>query len=119
MKRISFALTKQQILARTKTQTRRIGWWKLTVGEVLRPVEKCMGLKPGEKQKIIGDYDIRVVGIRREYLNEISRKECRLEGFPEKTPDEFISGFCVEMKCDPDQIVNVIDFEYVLREEGM
>ena len=44
---MSFALTTEQFKARTKTVTRRFGWWFLKPGDVVRGVEKAMGLKPG------------------------------------------------------------------------
>lgn len=48
MRNMSFALTTDQILAGTKTVTRRLGWLRLQPGDHLRPVRKCMGLRPGE-----------------------------------------------------------------------
>ena len=45
-------LTKEQILARTKTVTRRLGWWFLKPGDVVWACEKCMGLKKGEKSAL-------------------------------------------------------------------
>ena len=38
MRRMSFALTTDQILSQTKTVTRRFGWEKLKPGDVLQPV---------------------------------------------------------------------------------
>lgn len=40
MRNMSFALTKRQVLERTKTVTRRLGWEKLRPGDLVRAVEK-------------------------------------------------------------------------------
>jgi len=45
MRNMSFAMTTNQILAQTKTVTRRFGWWNLKTGDVVQPVKKTMGLK--------------------------------------------------------------------------
>ena len=49
MRNMSFALTKSQIIDQSKDVTRRLGWDFLRVGDLLQPVEKCMGLRPGEQ----------------------------------------------------------------------
>jgi len=43
MRLISFMLTERQIRERTKTQTRRLGWKTVKVGDRLRGVLKCQG----------------------------------------------------------------------------
>ena len=92
MRRISFALTTPQFKARTKTVTRRLGWRDLQPGDELMAVEKCMGIKKGEKQKELGV--IRVVSIRLERLDrmlepEYGFVETKAEGF-EKKLEEFL-----------------------------
>lgn len=67
MRNISFALTTSQIVAGTKDVTRRMGWQFLKVGDLLRPVRKCMGLRPGEKVEALRA-PIRVIDVRREPL---------------------------------------------------
>lgn len=95
---ISFSMTTPQFMAGTKDVTRRMGWENLKAGDVLRAVEKCMGLKKGEKMKSLDL--IRVVSARRELLDEMTRDpdyglvECKREGFPEMVPSEFIEFFC-------------------------
>jgi hypothetical protein len=85
MRNISFMLTQQQILARTKTVTRRVGWAKLKAGDLLRGVEKGMGLKSGEKVRPFATF--RVVSVRAEPLSAMTTDldygfvECRKEGF--------------------------------------
>lgn len=123
MRNISFALTTDQVVRGTKTVTRRMGWKFLKPGDLLQPVRKCMGLRPGEKlEKLRGP--IRVISVRRESLAHLrmvelyGESECRKEGFPEMTPDEFISMFCASHKgCQRGSMVTRIEFEYVPAEQ--
>jgi hypothetical protein len=111
---ISFALTTEQIKNRTKTITRRLGWWTLKPGTLLQPVEKCMGLKKDEKVKKIGGL-IRVISTSREMLWEITTDDIRREGFPMMNKQDFCEFF---LRChkypflDADIDVNRIEFEY-------
>lgn len=66
MRRMSFALTRTQLLDGSKDVTRRLGWANLKPGQRLLAVSKCMGLKPGEKADIYGE--IEVVSVEREHL---------------------------------------------------
>jgi hypothetical protein len=122
MRNMSFALTKPQMLAQTKRVTRRLGWEFIKVGELLQPVEKCMGLKPGEKIVKIGP-PIRVTDKRREPLDMLTADadygfaECALEGFQEPHvchwPSEFVSMFCrTHSGCTPGRVVTRIKFEF-------
>lgn len=106
---ISFMLTQDQVVAGTKTQTRRLGWQDVREGDVLNAVRKAMGLRRGERQQSLGL--IRVRRVRRERLNAITPADVRAEGFPEMTPAEFVEFFCKANKCSATQIVTVIDFE--------
>ncbi len=81
---ISFAMTTQQIKARSKDVTRRFGWWFLKPGEQLHGVEKAMGLQKGEK--IFRLCKIQVVSTRAEPLNAITQDDVIREGFPDWTP---------------------------------
>lgn len=123
MRNMSFALTTDQIKAGTKTVTRRAGWLHLKPGDMLRPVKKCMGLKPGEKIDPLRD-PLRVVSVRREPLKAMTDdldygfRECELEGFGEhpayRWPSEFVAMFCSTHKgCTPETEVTRIEFEYV------
>jgi hypothetical protein len=122
MRNISFMLTQQQIRARTKTVTRRVGWRTLKAGDVLRGVEKGMGLKPGEKLKPMAT--IRVVSVSAEPLSATTAKpdygvvECGKEGFGEhpslRWPSEFVKFFCGSHRgSTPDTVVTRIEFGYV------
>jgi hypothetical protein len=94
---ISFALTTAQFRARSKTVTRRSGWRKLKVGEVLCAVEKGQGLKRGEKLVRLGC--IKVTDVRREPLCRLlddadyGSAEVVHEGFPTQSPSEFVEFF--------------------------
>lgn len=108
---MSFQITTTQYRNRTKTVTRRLGWDMVKIGEVLNGVEKCQGLKKGEKMVKLGQH--RVVNFRKEPLNAITKEECIKEGFPELEPYEFVEMFVKHNKCLPDTTVNRIEFEYV------
>ena len=108
---MSFAETKPQMIDRSKTNTRRLGWWHLRVGERLNAVEKAMGLKKGEKIKRIGL--IEVISLSAEPLNAITQEDVIAEGFPDWTPQQFIDFFCKFNKCPPDIVVNSIKYKHI------
>lgn len=112
MRLISFSHTEPQLVARTKTVTRRKGWRFLREGELLQPVDRVRGPWRGRKpKKICGP--IRVTSIRRERLDAITAADCTLEGFPDLSPAQFIEMFAAEMKCKPEVEVARIEFEFV------
>ena len=108
---MSFQHTTEQYRNRTKTVTRRLGWLDVRIGEVLNGVEKCMGLKKGEKVVRLGQH--RVVGFRREPLDAITQEDCVKEGFPHLEPHEFVEMFARLHGCSPSETVSRIEFEYV------
>lgn len=114
MRKMSFALTTEQILERSKLVTRRFGWWKLKTGDRVLPVEKSMGLKKGEKVKpLLPDgVHLIIVSTRTEPLNAITQEECILEGFPDLSPSEFVDMLVKKYKCEPTKPVNRILFAY-------
>lgn len=116
MRNISFSLTVDQFKARTKTVTRRLGWLKLKVGEVLMGCKKCQGLKPGETIVKLGP--IRVVSVRREPIYAVDEADVVREGFPGWTPGNFIAYFCTNMKVQSHETVTRIEFEYLDSVEG-
>jgi len=142
MRNMSFALTTEQIRNRTKTVTRRIGWTFLKPGDLIRPVEKCQGLKKGETVTPIGTAVLRVVSVRRECLGALlaefdcGASEAAREGFGRKdnAGQDFVDFFCRTHRlespsppsldgnapmrwrsrpCTPDDEVTRIEFEYV------
>ena len=109
---MSFSKTTEQVRNRTKTVTRRWGWWFLKPGDRVQAVEKGMGLKKGEKIKRI--HIIECVDVRPDLLCEITKAECVLEGFPEMDPEDLVDlllsmrpRYC--FRADP----NRIEFKYV------
>lgn len=117
---MSFSLTTDQVRARTKDVTRRVGWARATPGMKVLAVEKGMGLKKGEKVKPI--CVIRLVDVRRERLDEIvnparslyGQTEMVREGFPEKSPQDFLFMFvAANPHVDPDDLITRIEFEYL------
>ncbi len=107
---MSFFHTADQIREKTKTVTRRLGWWFLTPGTILTACNKTRGLKRGELEKFC---QIRVVSVRKERLDEITREDCRREGFPLLTPSEFVNFFVEHMDAQESTLVNRIEFEYL------
>jgi hypothetical protein len=105
---MSFALTKAQILDVSKTVTRRTGWRNLKAGDELIAVEKCMGLRKGEHQTVLGRLE--VLSVSREPLRSIDHADCAREGFPDMAPDEFVEMFCRSMRCQPSDTVTRIEF---------
>jgi len=108
---MSFSLTTEQMHKRTKTVTRRLGWWNVTPGEVINACEKCQGLKKGEKVKRIGQ--IRVINVTSAPLRNVTLEDVTREGFPDMTVDEFIFFFAATHGCKPDTFVNRIEFEHI------
>lgn len=121
---MSFMLTIEPCRRFEKTVTRRDDrtWKRLKPFDVLQQVEKSQGLKKGENIKTI--HKIMVVDIRREQLGKMiafpdyGRVECALEGFPNLTPDDFVSMYCKHNKVTPSDIVKRIEFRYLLPADG-
>jgi hypothetical protein len=110
---MSFQLTTEQVRARTKTVTRRIGWAFLNPGTLLQPVVKCQGLKKGQQVEKIGG-PIRVVNVSRAPLNSISPQDVYREGFPALTQRQFVEMFKRSHRgCRVATVVTRIQFEYV------
>lgn len=114
MKRMSFHLTRRQILDGSKTVTRRIGWRTLQKGDEFLAVEKCQGLRKGEKQVVLAK--LRVVSVVDGPLAGVTDEDAQREGFPHLTGAEFVEFFCKSMRCQPDQVVTRIEFEHVTRD---
>jgi len=108
---MSFSMTTAQFRARTKTVTRRFGWWFLKPGDVVCGVEKAMGLKKGEKIKRLGL--IRIVSTRRERLGAMAGSELALEGLAHMSPASFVAMLCAKHRVSPDEPVNRIEYEYL------
>lgn len=111
MRNISFALTTAQFEDGSKDVTRRFGWWFLKPGDRLRVVEKAMGLKKGEKMRVLGYID--VVSTRAEPLNAITQEDCVREGFPKWTPGMFVAFLCDHYGIETTKVCNRIEFRRI------
>ena len=107
---MSFAMTTDQIITRTKTVTRRFGWWFLKPGDEVRAVEKSMGLKKGEKIRPLAM--VRIISTKAEPLNIINQSDVIKEGFPNMTPQEFVQMLVNHYGVSPNATINRIEFEY-------
>ena len=112
MRRIAFSMTTRQFLDGSKDVTRRLGWKLLKPGDHLIAVEKGMGLKKGDRQRILGE--IEVVSARQVTLAGIDRDECIREGFPGMTPWGFVAMFGRANRCGPEARVTRIEFKHVV-----
>lgn len=111
MRRMSFSLTERQLLDGTKTVTRRLGWANLRPGQKVLAVRKTRGLRKGERQEPLAVIVVR--DVRRERLDAITAEDVVREGFPDLSPDEFVTMFCEHMRCDPTTYVTRIEFERI------
>ena len=115
---LSVSLTEQAVIDRSKTVTRRLGWWRdkhdrplIVPGDHLVLCRKVMGRKPDEP--LVRLAEVEVVRINREPLLAISWADCVREGFPAMQPSEFVEFFTQAMKCEPTTIVTRIEWRYL------
>lgn len=108
---MSFSMTEQAFVDRRKDVTRRLGWKHAQVGQRIRAVDRCMGLKPGESPRELGV--IRIVNVRRERLDAITVDDVKREGYPDMRRVDFITKFCRAMRCEPSTEVTRIEFEHI------
>ncbi|MCH8999630.1 MAG: ASCH domain-containing protein [Proteobacteria bacterium] len=108
---MSFSMTTGPFRARTKTVTRRFGWWFLKPGDVVCGVVQSRGLKKGERVVRLGL--IRIVSTRAEPLNAITAAELVLEGLPDTSPRAFVDRLCARCRVPPHEPANRIEFEYL------
>ena len=116
MRYMSFQRTTEQMLARTKTVTRRLGWRDLAKGTLVQAVEQARGLPKGAKVRKLGL--IRIVSVRREPLSRLGRPrygklEAQKEGFPDLSGREFAARFVANTGCTNRTVVTRIEFEHV------
>lgn len=115
MRNMSFFLTTPQLLAGTKTVTRRLGWAFLKPGDRFCAVEKCQGLKAGEHVNRLAECE--VVNVRRERLDAINQADVIAEGFPDLTPEAFVDLFCRANRCTAETDVTRIEFRKLQKKE--
>ena len=114
---MSFMLTTEQYLNHTKTVTRRNGWEKLKVGELLNGIEKGQGLKKGEHVRLLGQHIC--VDNRREPLNAITKTDCIKEGFPQLEPHEFVEFYAKHNRCEPTTLISRIEFRHLIDSDAL
>lgn len=127
---MSVAFTEQAVRDRTKTVTRRKGWWTdkngrhlVKVGDRITLCRKVMGRKKGEPLERI--CDVEVVHVQRHPLSSLltcdpqeAAEEMACEGFPGMSPAEFISRYFTDAQgIHPDSLVTRIEWKY-LDQEG-
>lgn len=113
MRHMSFSKTIPQMKAKTKIVTRRDGWKFLKPGDRILAVEKCMGLKKGEKHIPLGV--IEVTGVSRAQASWLCHQcgEVRKEGFPDMSPEAFLRDI---LGGDRDRVVTRIQFKHIEEE---
>ena len=120
---MSVAFTEQAVRDRTKTVTRRKGWWTnsqarrlVVAGDRLTLCRKVMGRKPGEP--LVRICDVEVVNVNREVLDTITADEVAREGFPGMSPEEFVRRFFADAQgIAPSAVVTRIEWRYLDSEQ--
>lgn len=120
---LAVSLTEPQVVARTKTVTRRLGWWEdrngrrlLSPGDRLTLVRKSMGRRrvDGTVEPLHVVANVIVLDVRRERLHAITPGDVRAEGFPDWSPGQFVEFFCrTHRGCTPERIVTRIEWRYL------
>lgn len=115
---MSVAMTKQAVIERRKTVTRRKNWWLdkngrriLKVGDRLTLCEKVQGRKPGEP--IVRLAEVEVVSVSREQLFLITQSEVMREGFPGMSTNDFIAQFFKPQGIDLRDEITRIEWRYL------
>ncbi len=104
VRRISFALTPEQIRDRSKTVTRRTGWAGLKPGDRLLATSHMLGGDPL--------CEIEVVSVREEPARAITDDDVDREGFPGKGAAWFLAMLERELGVKPEDTVRRIEFRY-------
>lgn len=119
MRHISFRHTAPQLLDRSQTVTRRVGWRFLKPGDLLRAVGRLDGHHGGHGR--VGTLAVlRVIDVRREPLSRLNvdarygEEELPREGFPCWMRREFVDTFRHRHRLSSADVdVTRIAFEYV------
>lgn len=122
---MSVTLTKEAVVGRRKTETRRAGWLHARPGEVLDLCEKVMGRRKGDP--LIRLARVRITSVTREPLNRITDAAVDREGFtsldlgpwmldaasPGALARAFVRFYGEHMGALPEDEVTVITWEYL------
>jgi len=136
-KLLSCAETEEAVLDRTKTETRRLGWWEdkngrrlLLPGDRLTLVRKAMGRKrkDGTVEPLVRLAEVEVLSVHREPLSAVNDEAVKAEGVdPTKWEPYLLGGrradwhawalwFAATMGCEVGDDVTVIRWRYVTPE---
>ncbi|MGV9408345.1 hypothetical protein ACWDOP_00405 [Nocardia sp. NPDC003693] len=113
---MAVSLTEEQVRARAKSVTRRMGWRNLRAGERLTLCRKVMGRKrrDGTVEPLVRIVEVEVVAVGQVRLDTITPDEVAAEGFPDMSPSEFVEFFCgTHRGCTPDSTVTRIQWRYL------
>lgn len=119
---MSVAFTEQAVRDRSKTVTRRKGWWRnkygeplLAPGDRLTLCRKVMGRRraDGTVEPLVRIAEVEVVSVRRERLDAITDDDVAREGFPTASALWFVDMFCEAMRCQPGTEVTRIEWTYL------
>lgn len=94
--RMSCSMTVDAVEQRIKTVTRRDPetWKNLKRGDRLTLVEKAMGLRKGEKQRVLAE--VKIVDVTVEMLGAITPRDIVREGLGEMPVDDFVRWWADE-----------------------
>jgi hypothetical protein len=107
---MSVAETTDQVLDRSKIETRRLGWKFVKPGDVLTLVDR--NPRTGKPWQRLADVEVLRVTLY-STLCFIDQASVIDEGFPDLTPEQFVEFFCRTFKCEPRQEVTVIRWRYL------
>lgn len=108
MMRMTFKHTRVQILAGTKTVTRRHGWVHLEPGTLLLAVAAAR--RPNAEVLRV----IEVVSVRSERLEDVTPEDVVAEGWPAGTPvEDFVTEFLRAIGGERGDKVRRVEFRFV------
>jgi hypothetical protein len=128
---MSVAFTEQAVRDRTKTVTRRKGWWEdkngrriIHPGDRITLCRKVMGRKKGEPLERLAE--VEVYHVRREPIDDLwtgntdyGQREMAAEGFPGMDPRVFWSRYFWEAQGIPETAhVTRIEWRYLDPEDA-
>lgn len=114
---LSFFLTLEEFKSGLKDVTRRLNkngptWQRCVPGHIYQAVKQAQGLRKGEK--IVKLNPIRIITVRQEPVYrmladpEYGKLECIREGFPEYSPEQFVSMLLRENRIDLSEFKTVM-----------
>lgn len=113
---MSVSATEAAVVARTKTETRRLGWKKLPPGVTLDLCRKVMGRRrtDGTVDPLVRLARVHVESVGWERLDAITQDSVDREGVPGvTTPAQFVAFYTAAFRCQPNTLVTVIRWRYL------